>query len=264
MRFHRYLLSCYQQKPQCLFGTGYDVLLNLKDGSEESLASSIHYLRSNSVALKMCTGIPNCTIFDIGANIGQTAVAYSEIFPSAQIHSFEPFKENFDHLLENTKGNPRIQSHHMAMSDRNAQIEVKRDCHPLSQWNSIDTRRQETLVTSGSFRTEVINLTTGDWFCQQAGIEDICLLKIDTEGHELEVLLGLRDMISGGRVHFILVEAGFSGDSSHGDFQAINRFMLEHGMLLGGIHDPDYCSDGRANFVNAFYFRAVHISELHG
>src|SRR5262245_5023655 len=38
------------------------------------------------------------TIFDIGANIGQTTAVYSRLFPKATIYSFEPFPMAFEEL----------------------------------------------------------------------------------------------------------------------------------------------------------------------
>ena len=35
------------------------------------------------------------TVFDVGANYGQTAIRFSKAFPSAIIHSFEPVESNF-------------------------------------------------------------------------------------------------------------------------------------------------------------------------
>ena len=43
-------------------------------------------------------GRPLQTIFDVGANQGQTALSYSDSFPEAKIHSFEPF---FRGLIKN-------------------------------------------------------------------------------------------------------------------------------------------------------------------
>lgn len=254
-RFHRYFLSCYQQRPDTFLGTGYEVLLNLKDKSAADQESSLHYLKSFQPIQLLCNGTSSCVILDVGANIGQTAVAYGKIFDGAAIHSFEPFRENFEHLAINTKDFPNITPHHIALSDRCGILELKRDHHPLSQWNSISTAYQDHLTSVGNFKVETIEMMTGDEFCKINNLDNIALLKIDTEGHELDVLKGFEGMISCGKVLSILVELGFFEDSVHGSFQAVNQFMLDHGMVLCGFHDPDYHSDGRTNFVNAFYQR---------
>lgn len=42
-------------------------------------------------------------IFDVGANIGQTAIKYKEVFKSPQIFCFEPFEECFNTLVKKTE-----------------------------------------------------------------------------------------------------------------------------------------------------------------
>jgi hypothetical protein len=47
--------------------------------------------------------VPVNTIFDVGANIGQTALYFNKHFPGADIYSFEPVKATFN-TLKNTVG----------------------------------------------------------------------------------------------------------------------------------------------------------------
>ena len=42
-------------------------------------------------------------MLDIGANIGSQCVQFIHHFPELKIYAFEPFKENFDVLIQNTK-----------------------------------------------------------------------------------------------------------------------------------------------------------------
>jgi FkbM family methyltransferase len=252
---HRYILSCYQQVPSAFRGTGYEVLLNLQSSANHLHSSSSHYLRHHQSLLNLCGKDSAGIIFDVGANIGQTANDYTQAFPFALIHSFEPFRENFDHLVENTKLHTNIKAHLIALSDGNGSFEVKRDLHPLSQWNSLSKNQQEKLASQGSFTIETVQTVTGDHFCEQEQIERIELLKIDTEGHELEVLNGFNEMISTGRIYAILLEVGFAGDSTHGNFKQIHQHLSMNGLELMGFHDPDYKPDGSLNFANAFYAR---------
>src|SRR5688500_8257342 len=45
---------------------------------------------------------PCSTIVDVGANVGQSALAYARRFPSARIHSLEPFADAYKLLKRNT------------------------------------------------------------------------------------------------------------------------------------------------------------------
>ena len=57
------------------------------------------------------------TIFDIGANIGQTVHKYHSLFPQAVIYSFEPFEEAFSVLLKTFKDNELIRTINLAIAD---------------------------------------------------------------------------------------------------------------------------------------------------
>ena len=57
-------------------------------------------------------------------------------------------------------------------------------------------------------REEVVRLETLDGYCQRAELQAIDFLKIDVEGHELEVLKGAADMLAKGGIRFIQFEYG--------------------------------------------------------
>jgi Methyltransferase FkbM domain len=57
-------------------------------------------------------------------------------------------------------------------------------------------------------RSESVEMTTIDEFCRESGIEYVDFLKIDTEGHEIDVLLGANQMIEAGRIAAIQFEFG--------------------------------------------------------
>jgi FkbM family methyltransferase len=225
----------------------------LYEASSGSFSSSPVFLAKNQLFRQIVAASPAPVIFDIGANIGQTASAYVPIFRNATIHAFEPFAENFEHLKENTKSFANVHAHRLAMSDRDSTLEVRRDHHPLSQWNSISSSYQDTLAERGQFTLESLQLERGDSFCERNGITEICLLKVDTEGHEMEVLEGFKAMFAKKGIQSVLVEVGFGADAVHGRFQEVNEFLVGHGMFLCGFYDTDFKDDGTTNYANAIY-----------
>jgi len=64
------------------------------------------------------------TIFDVGANVGQTSKAYRRMFPSVEIWAFEPFQGNFEVLrraLPDKQFHPAL----LALSDQVGSIEPR-------------------------------------------------------------------------------------------------------------------------------------------
>jgi len=256
--FHRYLLSCYQNVPGATLPSGYNVLRDLTEGQSADEATNVNYLEKNAMVRKMFAAASEPVIFDVGANIGQTSSGFAPLFPGAKLHAFEPFAENFEHLKANTKDVRNLKTHHLALSNHDGSLTVRRDNHPLSQWNSISPTYQEELAAQGSFTEEVITLASGKTFCTTEGINEIFLLKIDTEGHEMEVLDGFGDMFANNRIQMVLIEVGFGMDEGHGNFQEINAFLVKHGLVLCTFCDTAYQKDTGVNYSNALYIHSRH------
>src|SRR5437867_4670203 len=78
-------------------------------GQGASLASS----RVTRALRERCG--PVATILDVGANVGQFALAATAHFPDAVIHSFEPVPDVADTLRRNTEGARAITVHRVAL-----------------------------------------------------------------------------------------------------------------------------------------------------
>jgi FkbM family methyltransferase len=192
-------------------------------------------------------------IFDVGANVGQSALEFAKSFPKASIHSFEPFGANFRALRHNTRHTSSIRCHQIALSDHNGSIEVLVDNVANSEWNSITEKRQEEMKTSTDVSKETVVLSRGDSFCDTLGITEIDILKIDTEGHDLDVIKGFDGIFKKGDISSVIVEVGFLKDQTHGQFQEINSYLTGAGMQLAGFYETCYFESGKCEYANALY-----------
>src|SRR6266478_2356524 len=75
------------------------------------------------------------TIFDVGANTGQSALRFAEAFPSSDIYSFEPVPDTFAALKRNTANNPRVRTFQCAMGAKPDRAKIY--LGDLSQKNSM-------------------------------------------------------------------------------------------------------------------------------
>jgi len=146
---------------------------------------------------------PIDTIFDIGANDGSTALELHRRFPTARIFSFEPHPTTYARLTAATSGNQRIHTTNSAVGATPGTL-------PMSVYTE---SRVNTLKPSfhadGRFHPTPpidVPVTTVDTFCTQHDIEEIHLLKIDTEGFDLMVLHGSNNLLADRGVRFIYVE----------------------------------------------------------
>jgi FkbM family methyltransferase len=141
------------------------------------------------------------TIFDVGANTGATVARYHEAFPEAEIWAFEPVNATYQALVETTADLGGVRTFNVALgaSEREGRI------------TAVGTSLMNTLVEGDSDSggpVQHVEILSGDAFCRKNGIDRIGLLKIDTEGHDLEVLTGFHGMLGSGRIDLVYVEAG--------------------------------------------------------
>jgi FkbM family methyltransferase len=143
------------------------------------------------------------TLFDVGANNGEyLEVALKELGTTAKIFSFEPQRSSFELLRLRFADNPHVQLRNAALGKESASAKLF-----FSDDHQSTASMYESSVL-GSSHFETIRLITLDQFCHKEGIEKIDILKIDTEGHEMDVLLGASNLLESGGIAAIQFEFG--------------------------------------------------------
>ena len=149
----------------------------------------------------------NC-IFDVGAHDGQMIKFYTKNFNVEKIYAFEPNKKIFDKLKKKTKN---IYGTELFLFDfAIGNISEKKILHETldSLSSTIKEINEESkyykrkkFILSGFakknfFQEKMIWIKNFKEILQENKIENIDLLKIDTEGYEFDVLNGIADYIS--------------------------------------------------------------------
>jgi FkbM family methyltransferase len=192
-------------------------------------------------------------VFDVGANVGQTAEHYVRAFPCAQIYSIEPFAITYKSLVERVSRLSRVRTFRLAFADSNRAARIQ--LAPLSVQNSL---RNELSNSCSSSRGELVTIRTLDSFCAEQNIRHIDLLKTDTEGFDLEVLKGAEAMLRSHRIQFILTEATFHPDDSyHTSFFRVTEYLSGFGYCFVDLYDHGFvsCSPTRPplDYCNALF-----------
>lgn len=174
-------------------------------------------------------------MFDVGANIGQSAGRFLEKFPKSKIYCFEPAGESFRKLQENLRDYQNVHSFKIAFGAGKGK--GKMVIQGLSTLSSLSDMADDEFI-SGEPKYEDVDLTTVDEFCADKGINHVNYLKIDTEGGDLDVLKGARNMLNGQQIDIVQVEAGMNiGNTRHVPFKELFSYLEEYGYSLFGIYE---------------------------
>lgn len=190
--------------------------------------------------LKRASFLPQ-TIFDVGANIGQTANYFIQHFPNANIYCFEPVKATYKELTQNIKSS-NIRTFNEGLGSAIQELTINKNNSSGSSSLKQDDGR--------FFETEIVKINTGLNFCAQNQIQNIDLLKMDVEGFELDVLNGFGDFLKT-NVKMIYSEIGFDKNDP---YKTYISDMLEitdkNGFVVSGFYEPYRWGKGK---FNVFY-----------
>lgn len=194
-------------------------------------------------------------ILDIGANVGTMTVAFKRYFSDARVFSFEPVPSTFSELDANTAHLPGVTCCCAAMGGAVGQAQIF-----LTEDSS-----GSTLVRPNNFRKAVdVEVMTVDSFAEKHGLKRIDILKSDTEGYEMEVLVGAREVLAAERVRFVLVECGFHpGDRRHTLFDELRDYLLPLGFRVFGFYDQqlEWSGEKSLRFANVTFCNEAALRE---
>ena len=174
---------------------------------------------------------PGAVVFDVGANVGQFAnLVQSVLKPPYRLYCFEPSKEAFLQLTKNTS-NATLSN--IALGDSPGRRALHSDW-PGSGLASFTSRNLEHYGISFS-HSETVEVDTLDRVCAAFGIDAIDLLKIDVEGHELDVLRGGGGLFERRAIRAVQFEFGGSNIDTRTYFRDFFYFFRERGMMIHRI-----------------------------
>jgi FkbM family methyltransferase len=147
---------------------------------------------------------PGETGIDVGANVGyMTSIMAAKVGPRGSVVAFEPHPAVFRTLRDNIEswrklGVVRVEAHRVALNDRSGAgaLHVPEAFASNSGLASLEEREGGTHIT-----VEMDQLD-----CYAKNIEAVGLLKVDVEGHELQVFRGSEALLGTQRLRDIVFE----------------------------------------------------------
>lgn len=167
------------------------------------------------------------TVFDVGANRGDYALAVLERRPRAQVHCFEPSQAAYEILARRLSN--RATLHRCALADVPGET-LLYSSEPGSELSSLYNRDLRALSIPFGDHSERVTVSTLDAEASKAGVSHVDLLKIDAEGAEARVIEGAAEMIEAGAIDVLVIEYGGTALDSH-------RFVRDFYLLLADRYD---------------------------
>ncbi len=179
-------------------------------------------------------------IFDVGANKGQFLSLLTEVLKhrDADIHAFEPSSCAFGTVSEMFRSDRRVHLNQMALAREVGKATLHSD-EPGSGMASLTDRRLEHRNIQISHH-ETVNVDSIDHYCEANSIAQIDLLKIDVEGHELDVLAGGERMLKKGGIAAVAFEFGGCNIDTRTFFQDFYYLFKDLNMSLYRIGPGGY------------------------
>lgn len=153
----------------------------------ELLERSLPALQQVSYERMRAAGFNPSTIVDIGAYHGEWTRTVSKVFPSAQIVMIEAMDEKRPILEAVAKSNPRIS---VKLSLLGRSVNEERQFSVMETGSSLYAERSDALRSVRLVKTQTLDSTLS-----RNELRGPIFVKIDTQGAELEILLGATETL---------------------------------------------------------------------
>ena len=209
------------------------------------------------VSSLMGQGIIPKTIIDVGANVGQFAVACAKIFPGVAVHSFEPLPHCLKELDRNVARLGGIRVYAVALGEHGGEVAMHVNSHShSSSILTLGERHRKAFPHAREAQMIRVPISTLDRELNSVSLENPVLLKLDVQGYEPRVLNGATETLK--RVNYVLLETSFrplyEGEKT---FMDIARMMegcgFEFLRPVAWLSDPH---DGEVLQMDALFARS--------
>ena len=192
---------------------------------------------AESLGVLLAYGVQVGSVLDVGVLTGTAPLI--KVFEKVPHHLFEPVNLHFKQIKKNYR-KLQFTLHHVALSDKDGVAYLAcRSVHRNGRVTHANVYPQP--VDSGDVKgfvsCEEIPQARLDTLMATQSTPGPYLLKVDVDGHEMEVLAGATDTLS--QCNVVVIEAPLSRGNIP-DFFIRANFLMEHGFYLMDIVDLAY------------------------
>lgn len=188
----------YGKKPRIIKRNGITYEVDLSEGIDLSLflfgSFQKHVTKSELLTIPK-----DATIIDVGANFGLMSLPFAQLAPEGKVYSFEPTHYALAKIKRNLSLNPELAKHiEVINSFVSAKTTENAGIKAFSSWK-VNNEKAEVMHPThmGAAKSaDGVGAITLNDFCKKENLSKLDFIKIDTDGHEYEVLQGAAEAIA--------------------------------------------------------------------
>ena len=195
---------------------------------------------------------PGLDLVDIGANVGIYSLYFAKISENSQIYSFEPDASSFTSLVKNISANStsNIKAFCIAIGSKKGFYEMNfYDFAAGAGAGSIDS---EYIFTNAKDKKKYVQQTfceTLDNCSKELIFTENCLVKIDVDGPEYEIIKSGKNFLSSNKVKSVMIEINSKNEI---DKHKIFSLMQSYGYKK--IYQGNWIDKYKEYEISNFFF----------
>jgi FkbM family methyltransferase len=178
------------------------------------------------------------TVIDVGVGYG-TFPLY-EAYPTAQFILVEPLRE-YEPAISEIAKRFNCKTYYMAVGNHEGQMTITIEPNDL-QRSSLKDRTKLTASPDATAQRQIQMITLDTIYRDNLQMQPPILLKVDTEGFELEVLEGAQELLPA--IDTVIAEVSVA-ERFHGSyhFEDLLLFMRDHGFRVCDFLNTAYAEE---------------------
>ena len=178
---------------------------------------------------------PHPVILDVGANDGETVATFLRRFPDARILAFEPYAPLYQRLRRRFRHATTVETLNVALGATSGTARLHLySGHRMNSLLRLDADPANPMASGFAEKGSVsVPVATVDDVARERRLPRIDILKVDTQGYDLEVLRGAGSQLAARRVGAVLLEVNFVPMyERQASFTELHAFLSGHGYRL--------------------------------
>jgi FkbM family methyltransferase len=205
-------------------------------------------------ATKSCIHTKYPIIFDVGANVGLWSELAKTLFPGAKLYLFEPQPVCQQRIVERALADATLVPH--AVSSTGGRL-LRLYTPDETAGNASLHERRDSYFSRQRFSQIEVTTVTIDETIERFGLDRVDFMKIDVEGHELEVLKGAMKSLSASRIRALSFEFGSGNINSRTYFHDFWDLLAPLGYKIFRVLPSSRLMPIPYYYEDCEYFRGV-------